>query len=203
MLAALPDHTPATFALALANDPKSNIHDPNVYRCFAESILFEKTSRRYMRGPPTTLYNYNEAFRDNNTQIFPSPCQLLKCSGFSGKGHLFLGAEGVYECSNCKACLCRFCMFDPLMASKRCFACATSFIDNADTVTEIEMRCALSRIPGTPINIATSYSNVLQMYELYIIEGEQESSRFSSSFDGVTYPVLSPEVFHPSLDSII
>jgi hypothetical protein len=172
MLLANPDQNPETFVSSLASNPKSTIRDPNVYRCIVQSILYEPTTDSYMQEIPRTLYEYNKEFSSPSTGILENPCPMLECIGCNGDRHKFLSAEGLYKCSTCRACLCRFCVFDETAAKTECFMCATSFLEDADTLNEEDMRHALALIPGTPINVDTQYADVLEMYDLYVVEGD-------------------------------
>jgi hypothetical protein len=42
-------------------------------------------------------------------------------------------------------------------------------------LTEKEMRHAVGQIPGTPLNVDTPYADVLEMYNMYAVDGGQES----------------------------
>jgi hypothetical protein len=181
-----PRPKPGNFASSLGSNPKSTIRDPNVYRCIAQSILYEPTTDGYMREIPRSLYKYNKEFSSPSTEILENPCPMLECIGCNGDRLKFLSAEGLYECSTCRACLYRLCVFDETAAKTECFMCATSFLEDVDTLNEVDMQHALALIPGTPINIDTQYADLLEMYDLYVVEGGHDSSRFASSFGDVT-----------------
>jgi hypothetical protein len=136
LLLTLPSQTPNDLASALANHPKSSIRDPSIYRCLAQSVLYEPTMGGYMRKPPGELNDYNKEFGQDTTIILPSPCPMLKCIGYAGGCHLFLQAEGEYKCGTCQGCLCHFCVFDTTISNKQCFACATSFLGVEGTTME-------------------------------------------------------------------
>jgi hypothetical protein len=127
LLLSNPDQLPKQFTASLAHNPKPTIQDPSVYWCIAKSILYEPTTDGYMREPPSTLYEYNKEFGCTNTVIRDNPCPMLECIGCTGDHHLFLSAEGSYECATCHACLGRFCVFEEAPAKTQCFTCATSF----------------------------------------------------------------------------
>ena len=84
------------------------VKDKDAVLCLAKSILYEKTGRGYVHGPPDMLERYLADFASEGTMLVDGPL-VETCKGCCGKLHPFLQAEGIHECNGCKHLLCHFC----------------------------------------------------------------------------------------------
>jgi hypothetical protein len=114
-------------ACELADNTKLVVNDKLVFRCFADSLVYEPTRAGYMHQQPATLDSY---LADSKAAIFttivPGPT-VLECVGCMGNQHSFLQAEGSYTCSKCQGILCRHCLWELKVldrASAQCMPCA-------------------------------------------------------------------------------
>ena len=97
------------FAEILCEQRRAIVKDPQALLCIAHSLLYEKTNSDYgyMFGAPIMIEQYNVAFAAPETQVIDGPLVRV-CKGCNGVSHLFLDAEGVSSCVECKSYLCRF-----------------------------------------------------------------------------------------------
>jgi hypothetical protein len=86
------------------------IKDSKAILCSENSLLYERTNSDigYMFDMPLILEQYNEAFAGPETHIIHGPL-VRGCRGCNGVAHLFLDAEGMSLCKECKSILCHFC----------------------------------------------------------------------------------------------
>ena len=148
------------------------IKEKDAIMCLAESILFETTyGGGYIHGTsPAVLGKFLEDFKSEGTEIIDGPA-IESCKGCMGTSHSFLAAEGVYDCVECNAKLCRFCHMVENVAEVPngqdrvlCLECMGDSVVGGDGTDQQEMREFLSS-KGVDVPVSATYMQVLKLFE--------------------------------------